>query len=206
MILSQYPTYFNGQDANKQIAVMRTYIQTLKDEIEDSLNDIHYDQLTPALRAKFDAIDTALAGLQRMITTTEENITVNYSSDIEIDKVYAKITTVDNINSRLEAVEADYVTDSELSGVADRVTTLENDVGALEDINADSRLTALEAIDANTRLEALEEFEPKAVTTDNTETIIADKSLKVASIKIGNNTYTEQTVTIGGQTINFLGY
>lgn len=194
MILSQYPTYFNGQDANKRIAVTISYIQTLRDELEEAINNIQYDQLSPALRAKFDAIDDALAGLQRMITTTEENITVNYSSDIEIDKVYAKIDTVDNINSRLETVESDYVTGSQLDGVADRVETLENDVGALEDI------------DAGTRLNALEEFEPKAVTTENTETIIADKNLKVASIKIGNNTYTEQTVTISGTTIHFLGY
>lgn len=206
MILSQYPTYFNGQDANKQIAVMRTYIQTLKDEIEDSLNDIHYDQLTPALRAKFDAIDTALAGLQRMITTTEENIHVNYDTDADIEEVYEKKTVVAAVSERVTDLEQDHVSKQDLSDATDRISSLENDVGALEDINADSRLDALEGIGAEARLDALEEFEPKAVTTENTETIIADKNLKVAGIKIGNNTYTEQTATISGTTIHFLGY
>lgn len=214
-MLPQYPSYYNGQDPSKQITVMRNYIISLKDELEQALADIKYENLDPALRKKFDAIDNTLANLKNATRTIEEDIKVNYDTEADIDDVYEKKTVVAALDDRVEALENDHVTEQAFSDLEDRVETVENAVGALQDIDAGNRLDALEGIDADNRLNALEgidagnrldTLEQKAVTTDNTETIIADKNLKVASIKIGSNTYTEQTVTISGTTIHFLGY
>ena len=205
-MLPLFPTWAKGQDVQKRLQVIEQYIINLRNDIEEEINSITYENLDPSLRKRFTDIQDGLLAAQMAISTTDQNVTANYISDIEGAEAFATKDTVENLTERVVDLEDDHVSEQDLTNVTDRVTTLENDIGALEDIDAGTRLDNLEAIDADTRLDALEEFKPKAVTTENTETIIADKNLKVASIKIGNNTYTEQTATISGTTIHFLGY
>ena len=216
IILPSYPTYYDNDDAKKQIEVMRQYINSLKEELEAILSDIRYEYLDPSLRAKFDDIYGQIQSVQARAVTTDENINTNYTREADLEDL---ADDVDDLDTRVQTLEDDHVTEQDLQDVSDRVSNIEDAdyqgqingldgrIDTLEDIDAGTRLTALEGIDAGTRLTTLE---TNSLTASNFNTKMGSVdaevgTMKATSFKIGNDTFTKQTLTIDGTTFTFLG-
>lgn len=179
IMLPNVPRFDAKADPSTQVIVLKKWCEDLKNELEATLADIKLENLDPSLQNVFKKVSDALITIEYAIQNVNQNVAQNYSSDTELDESYAKKTEVQSVSSRVTTIENNYVTSSVTDDLSTRITNVAN------------RTTDLEQ---------------KSVTTDNTETIIADKNLKVAGVMIGSNTYTEQTATIDGTTIHFLGY
>lgn len=92
-------------DPSKQMAVMRNYLNNLKDEIEGELNNIRYDMLDADLRGRIDDITSTLLQNQYRTDSVAEILKSKYITAQEISAQY--VTT--------NYLTANYITASQIS-------------------------------------------------------------------------------------------
>lgn len=92
-------------DPAKQMAVMRNYLNNLKDEIEGELNNIRYDMLDADLRGRIDDITSTLLQNQYRTDSVAEILKSKYITAQEISAQY--VTT--------NYLTANYITASQIS-------------------------------------------------------------------------------------------
>lgn len=118
---------FNSQDTKKQISALKSQMASLKDAIEDELNNISYDQLDALLKKKIDSInDTAMKlgeNIEMVAATikadyvTTDVLKANYITADQISANYASYGWVSALNAIVGTIQADYVTTGQLNAV-----------------------------------------------------------------------------------------
>lgn len=106
-------------DTGKQITYIKSYINNLKDQIDDELNSISYGQLDADLRKRIDSIkdevkqaDDKSVMVAEMIKAkyiTANEISAKYITANEVSASYATIGSLSAVSARLGTVEANYV-------------------------------------------------------------------------------------------------
>lgn len=109
----------SSMDTGKQITSIKTYINTLRDAIDDELSHISYDQLDANLKKRIDAIsdDIELAKEQSQIVAetvkanylSAQEINAKYITASEVSATYASIGSLSALSARVGTIEADYV-------------------------------------------------------------------------------------------------
>jgi chromosome segregation ATPase len=168
MSLSTYPSYYHNEPPEKQLPIMRSYLNSMREELEQALGNITYDNLDPSLRSMFDDFEENLYvvqranssvaslgnKLQKVLNDYVTSAMLNEALDLLMDDVADAIeyacgqlqTAINDLDRRVGNLETNYTT---YSGYVDQLIT---DVTWLKN---------------------------NAVTIENTETVIADKKLKV---------------------------
>lgn len=95
MSLPTLSTLNTTQDTNKQLAIIRSYLIQLKDELEAELSNVTYDMLSASLQKRIDAIS--------------EDITVQKEEQF----ISAQMIKADS--AKIGSISADYVKASTLS-------------------------------------------------------------------------------------------
>lgn len=97
----------------KQIASLRSQLAQLKDGVEESLNNISYDNLNAALRKKIDAIDDIKVYAQDQVNIVAQTITADVLKVTgDIQSINGNITTINGnisaINGTVSGLRGDF--------------------------------------------------------------------------------------------------
>lgn len=134
MSLPTLSTLNTTQDTNKQLAIIRSYLIQLKDELEAELSNVTYDMLSASLQKRIDAISEDItvqkeeqfisaqmitADYAKLGTMVADNLTV---AKAYADSVVANKVTASEVNSIIgnygfltaEAAELTYVTSKQV--------------------------------------------------------------------------------------------
>lgn len=104
-MLSSFSLTAKDQDTGKQLAMMRTYLATLKDEVEAELSGIGYNNLDADLRARIDKISDGLASAHEDTALVAQSLKANYITASEIASNYVSTSYL----------SANYITASEIA-------------------------------------------------------------------------------------------
>ena len=106
-------------DTGKQITYIKTYINNLKDQIDDELNSISYGQLDADLRKRIDRLNEDIKLADDKAVLVAELVKTNYLSANEIQAQYltaqqitANYATIGAVNAnsaRISTIESNYV-------------------------------------------------------------------------------------------------
>lgn len=101
-------------DVNKQFASIRSYLLTLKDEIENELSSISYNQLDADLRKRIDNMDTLVAQAKEQSDIVAQTVKANFLSADEIAARYASIGYVQGNYASFNYLSSYYITASQI--------------------------------------------------------------------------------------------
>ena len=94
------------QDANKQLASMRSYLIQFKDSVDSELNNVSYDMLSSPLRKKIDLISDAV----QEIDNTKMSVNMLLANYVSVDVLEANIASVNQlIASKVTAQEVNAI-------------------------------------------------------------------------------------------------
>lgn len=134
-MLSNFNVSQKTEDANKQFAMIRSYLIQLKDEIEGELNNIGYNNLDSDLRARFEKLSTLITEGSNMTNMVAENLQAKYITAESIDAKYAtiqslnaqsaRIDTLDSTTVKTDYLTANYLTANQISSTYVATQTLE---------------------------------------------------------------------------------
>lgn len=172
MNFSQLPSYFNDAPPEKQCQVMRNYLNNMREELEGAMSNIAYDNLDPELRGKFDEFDENLYAVQRANSSVA-------SLGNKLQKVLNDYVTSQMLAEAMDELAEDIGEDigyvvgelqDTISGLERRIRTLENNYTTYKGY-------------VDQLIEDVTWLKNNAVTIENTETVIADKKLKVDKLE-----------------------
>lgn len=111
MMMNALSQVSKDTDIGKQMAYMRNYINQLRDEIENDLMNIGYNNLDADLRKRFDDMQTGLltanntslevAGLLKTKYLTAQEIVTNYITAREASLTYATIGSLNAVSAEV---------------------------------------------------------------------------------------------------------
>ena len=114
----------------KQMAMMRNYINQLKDETETELYDIKWDNLSKTLKDKIDALDRDIVAANDNVDYLRANVITAEQISAEYVKASALYTQVGNVRTLLSNyVYAGSITASQIN--AGTISTERLDVDAI---------------------------------------------------------------------------
>ena len=118
MMLSSIPTYYNNDSPDKQCEVIRTYLITLKKELEDAFNSDY------SVDKRFDAVNKTLSDLDYSIKHLSDYVNMNYQkkSDMEANGIVIgdhTYTEQKYRKQRREVGSLELYGDNTLIGIAD---------------------------------------------------------------------------------------
>lgn len=122
--LTAFSNMSKDQDVAKQLASMRTYLNTLKAEIESELNHISYENLDGNLRQRIDKIDDSYVQVKRDSGSSTaptgyisaEELNAKYLRKTEGDTKYLKISTFNNKAITTDNLSQQSINASQLTG------------------------------------------------------------------------------------------
>lgn len=123
-MLSSFPMNSKDQDTGRQMAAIRSYLATLKDELENDLNNIGYRNLDADLRGRFDDLTDSFFALQRQTDNVAEIVKAKYITADEIVAKYATISSLNAATARIGSLEADHVSTGSFNALVGSVNTL----------------------------------------------------------------------------------
>ena len=116
MMLPSFPTYSQETDVNKQMSQMRNYLNMLKDEIENALSNIGYDQLDADLRKRIDEMGDNIYKNSNEILEVAGTLKAKYITADEIASTYATFGWVSANYATFNWVSSNYASISYLEG------------------------------------------------------------------------------------------
>lgn len=128
MSLPQISTLNTTQDANKQLAQIRSYLIQLKDEVEQELNNITYEQLSASLQKKIDAINEDIARANNFTDIVAQTLKAQYIKADSISATYATVSSLSAQAARIDNLVADHVSVGDLSATNASIEKLRTDV------------------------------------------------------------------------------
>lgn len=111
-------------DTNKQFAAIRNQISQLRDEVDQALMSIGYDNLTSDLRKRIDGLETEITGSNQLSNIVAETIKAKYITADMISAHYASIGDLQAVTARIGSIESDYVKTQQLNAVSGRIDNL----------------------------------------------------------------------------------
>ena len=78
MMLSSIPTYYNNDSPDKQCEVIRTYLITLKKELEDAFNSDY------SVDKRFDAVSKTLKDSDSAVSHLSDYVNMNYQKKSDV--------------------------------------------------------------------------------------------------------------------------
>lgn len=106
-------------DTSKQMALMRNYLNELKDSTESELYNIQWGNLAKPLQDKINELDRYAVSTNEQVSSVAQNLTANYLtaktietnylSAQQIAAQYATVGTLNALAARVGTVEANYV-------------------------------------------------------------------------------------------------
>lgn len=125
----------DGKDLGKQITALKTYVQQMRDQVDDELHSIGFEQLNRDLQKRISGLDESIKLTNEMARITAENITAKYlSADfiratyMTADEIQATYITADEVTTNYlnaQQIAASYATIGSLNAVSARVGTVE---------------------------------------------------------------------------------
>lgn len=110
-MLSTFNLPSNNIDPNRQMAMMRTYLSQLKDELETELYNIGWNNLTNELREKISSLEAYRGESDEKVNMIRANmVTTEYLS-----ANYATITNLDAVSASIDSLSAIAITTNNLS-------------------------------------------------------------------------------------------
>lgn len=122
-MLSTFNLPSNNIDPNRQMAMMRTYLSQLKDELETELYNIGWNNLSKELRDKIDSLDRYAedndekfnAIRAQMVTT--EYLSANYATIGSLDALSATVGSLSAIAITTNNLSAQTINGSQITGL-----------------------------------------------------------------------------------------
>lgn len=111
-------------DTNKQFAAIRNQISQLRDEVDQALMSIGYENLTADLRRRIDGLETEITGSNQLSNIVAETIKAKYITADMISAHYASIGDLQAVTARIGSIESDYVKTQQLNAVSGRIDNL----------------------------------------------------------------------------------
>ncbi len=146
MMMNALSQVSKDTDIGKQMAYMRNYINQLRDEIENDLMNIGYDNLDADLRKRFDDMQTGLLTANNTSMEVAGMLKTQYLKADQIVATYATIGSLNAVSARIGVIEANYITASEVSAtyatigslnaVSASITTLSSKAITTDNLNA----------------------------------------------------------------------
>ena len=125
MLMNSLSLMDKNIDVNKQLAYMRNYINQLRDEIENDLMNIGYDNLDADLRKRFDDMQTGLltanntsmevAGILKTQYLKADEIAAKYITAQTVAATYATIGSLNAVSAAIGDLAAIAITTQNLS-------------------------------------------------------------------------------------------
>lgn len=116
MMLPSFPTYSKETDVNKQMAQMRNYLNMLKDEMENALNNIGYDQLDADLRKRIDELGDSVYANNNEILEIAGTLKTKYLTADEVASTYATFGWVSGNFATFNYLQSNYASFTYVDG------------------------------------------------------------------------------------------
>lgn len=115
MMMNALSQVSKDTDIGKQMAYMRNYINQLRDEIENDLMNIGYNNLDADLRKRFDDMQTGLLTANNTSMEVAGILKTQYLKADEIVATYATLGSLNAVSARIGSLEAIAITTNNLS-------------------------------------------------------------------------------------------
>lgn len=124
MMMNALSQVSKDTDIGKQMAYMRNYINQLRDEIENDLMNIGYNNLDADLRKRFDDMQTGLLTANNTSLEVAGMLKTQYLKADEIVSKYATITSLNAVSARVGYIESDYVKTASITALSGEINDL----------------------------------------------------------------------------------
>lgn len=120
-MLSTFNLPSNNIDPNRQMAMMRTYLSQLKDELETELYNIGWNNLSKELRDKINSLESYKSDVDEKVemirakAVSVDYLTANYITASEISAGYASVGSFNALSATVNNLSAIAITTQNLS-------------------------------------------------------------------------------------------
>lgn len=175
--LSQISTMNTKQDANKQLAYIRSYLIQLKDEIEAELNNVTYNMLSPDLRKRIDLISDDV-----VVSGDDKN-----NGQLVVDSIIARYAKIGTLEATLGTIDT----------LISQVATL------LQATITDATINTATIIDATIDSASIADLTTGGLTVDGDANIdgTLDVSTEIGTDKVTCNSISGTSASFGNVTV-----
>lgn len=122
-MLSTFNLPSNNIDPSRQMAMMRTYLSQLKDELESELYNIGWNNLSKELREKISSLESykgdndEKVNMIRANMVTTDYLTANYITAGQISAAYASIGSLNALSGEFNSLKSIAITSNNISTI-----------------------------------------------------------------------------------------